>query len=77
MAIKKGDEAAVLAYRQRLGKRIVALRGEMSQRELCRRTGLDQSYVSLVEAGKKEPAVTTLWRLAKGLGISVSELTDC
>lgn len=77
MAINQ--KAAILAYRTKLGARIRLLRKsrQESQRAFCERTGLNQPYLSLVEAGKKEPAITTLWRIAQGLEISVSELTDC
>ena len=36
---------------------------------------LDRPFITLIEAGKKQPTVSVLWRLAGGLQMTVSELT--
>jgi transcriptional regulator with XRE-family HTH domain len=46
----------------------------MSQQELAQRVGISPSYLSLLEAGKKEPSVPMLRDLADGLQMSVDVL---
>jgi transcriptional regulator with XRE-family HTH domain len=40
----------------------------MSQSELALRSGIPQNYISLIENGKKDPTLSTLQKLADGLG---------
>ena len=40
----------------------------MTQKELAERTGIRQSNISRIESGVTSPTVTTLARLAAGLG---------
>lgn len=47
-----------------------------SQNELSRRSGVSQSFINDLEAGTKQPTVKTLSKLAKALGVSISELLD-
>lgn len=42
----------------------------MTQEELAERAGIDQTYVSLIEAGKRSPSDDIKRRLAKALKIS-------
>lgn len=60
----------------RLGKAIKRVREQkkMSQGDICRSTGFDRAYMSNIEAGKGNPTLTTITKLAKALGISVGEL---
>lgn len=46
----------------------------LSQSELARRTGLDLRTITRVESIEREPSISTLVRIARGIGISVSEL---
>jgi len=46
----------------------------MSLAKLAERTGLSSSHINDVEKGIKEPGITVLIRLAKGLGVSVTDL---
>ena len=46
----------------------------MSQQELAGRIDLSPSYLSLVEAGKKEPSMPMLREIASGLGVSLDML---
>jgi len=61
---------------QRFGKRIrgLRLRRKWSQEEFAYRVELDVSYLSELENGKKEPCLTRIHRIAKGFGITISEL---
>ena len=45
----------------------------VSQTELCRRTGLSQSYVSELIANKKRPHSTTLGTIAEALAAKTDD----
>ncbi len=47
---------------------------KMTQKELAEKLGTNKSYISRVETGKTEPKVSTFYRIASALGLSV-ELT--
>lgn len=59
-----------------LGKNVRRLRTEagMSQDELAVRMGVDQAYVSHLEAGKKNSTIDTIWLAAQALGATPAEL---
>jgi len=44
-------------------------------RVLAERSGLNSSYISLVEHGKKNPRIGNAIRIAKALNINVGELS--
>ena len=51
------------------------LRGEMRQEALAKKAKVSRSYLAAIEAGhKKNPSVAVLKRLAKALGVPVTEL---
>lgn len=45
----------------------------LTQETLAARAGLTRSYISLIESGKKTPAIATLYKLANILNVSISE----
>lgn len=47
-----------------------------TQEELSRECGYSTSYVGKIERGEKHPSLTTLFRLAEVLDVSVVELFD-
>ncbi|WP_275670816.1 helix-turn-helix domain-containing protein [Micromonospora globbae] len=47
---------------------------KMSQEQLAASSGLDRTYVSGLERGRRNPTLTTQQRLAAALGLSVAEL---
>jgi transcriptional regulator with XRE-family HTH domain/quercetin dioxygenase-like cupin family protein len=59
-----------------IGARLKAARGDrrLSLRELARRADLSASLLSLVENGKTNPSVESLYRIASALGTSVTDL---
>jgi transcriptional regulator with XRE-family HTH domain len=61
-----------------LGKRLkqIRLRKGLTQEALSARSGLTKSYVSLLEAGKKTPAISTLSDIAAALGTTLGELFE-
>ncbi len=46
----------------------------LSQERLAEKTGLDRTFISSIETGKKIPTLTSICKLAKGLDIKISEL---
>lgn len=58
----------------KIGKIIKKLRGDMTQNELSKRAGLDFTTISKIEKGSLTGTLTTHQKIAKALGISLSEL---
>ena len=48
----------------------------LSQEELATRMGVDQGYISSLEAGRRNPTVVTVWHAAVALGTSPARLLD-
>jgi transcriptional regulator with XRE-family HTH domain len=46
----------------------------LSQEELAARMGVDQGYVSRLEAGERNPTIVTVWHAAEALGVHPSAL---
>ena len=59
-----------------LGLRVRQLREgkDWTQERLADGAGLDRSYIAGIEAGLRNPSFRALARIAKGLGVSVSEV---
>jgi transcriptional regulator with XRE-family HTH domain len=61
-----------------LGQRIRLLRQSRSERitqeDLAERADISVSFLSMIERGERAPHIDTLARLARALGVSVSEL---
>lgn len=47
---------------------------QLTQEDLAGRIELDRPYITLLEAGAKQPTISVLWRIATGLELTVSEL---
>lgn len=47
-----------------------------SQTRLSKESGVSQTYISELEAGKSKPTVPIAIKLAKALGVSIAELLD-
>ena len=49
----------------------------MTQADLAKKAKVDQGYISMLEAGqKKNPGINVLKRLARALGVPVTELLE-
>jgi transcriptional regulator with XRE-family HTH domain len=59
--------------RARLGRRVQTLRKQRgwTQVELAELLGIDRSYLSEIETGKKDPSLTILKTLSDGFGLSL------
>lgn len=56
-------------------KRLRAERG-LTQAVLAKRAGVTLSYIGRLEIGRHDPQLSTLYRLAKALNVSVGQLVD-
>jgi|SRR5579875_2942043 len=67
--IRREHERTALAHA--VAMRVIGYRVDhgLSQTELARRLGMHQSAIARLEAGDHEPSLTTLARLARGLGV--------
>lgn len=70
--LEKKDFASLLG--EHLRKQRVA-RG-MSQENLSLECGFYRTYVNKIETGNYSPSAHTMWRLAHGLGMSLSEFFE-
>jgi len=59
-----------------IGQRIREVRKELglSQEELAEKTGLNRSYLSLVENGRSSPTFEFIERVSRGLGMDIRTL---
>lgn len=70
------DDAAYREFKRDLGVRIAQLRSAkgLSQRRFALVLELDRVTLNRIEAGKGNPTLDTLARIAQGLDISIEEL---
>ena len=61
---------------QRFAKNMKKLRKAkgLSQGDIHRTTGIDRAYISNLEAGKQNPTLETIAKIAESLGVSSGEL---
>lgn len=61
------------------GRRLKELRLErgLSQEQLAHLAGLDRTYISSCEAGRRNVTLRTIDRLANALGVDVTEMVRC
>jgi transcriptional regulator with XRE-family HTH domain len=53
--------------------RLVRARAKLSQRELAKRSGVTNSTISLIEAGRSNPSIGALKRILDGIPIGLAE----
>ena len=63
-------------HSKKLGKNIKRIREqkEMSQGDICRALGFDRAQMSNIEAGKGNPTLSTIEKIAQALGVASDEL---
>ena len=66
------------AYQQKVGEHIRVLRIDANedQDEFARLANIHRSHVSSLENARTDPTLSTLFKVAKALGMSVSELLE-
>lgn len=69
-------ESGFLSIEQTFGNVLqeYRLNSKMSQEELAFNSGLDRTYISLLERGKRKPTINTLFALALALKVNPSQL---
>ncbi len=62
----------------KLGSKIRQLRQQtgLSQEKFALKIGMDRTYFASVELGKRNIAIINLEKIAKGLGVTLSELFE-
>ena len=60
----------------KLGKNIKRIREEknMTQGDICRAVGLDRAQMSNIEAGKGNPTLATIDKIAQALDVAIEDL---
>ncbi len=60
----------------KLGKNIKRIReqNKMSQDDICRAVGFDRAQMSNLEAGKSNPTLATIEKIAQALGVTSDKL---
>lgn len=63
---------------KKIGDRIRELRAEtgLSQEKFSAKIEMDRTYFASVELGKRNVAIVNLEKIAKGLGVTLSELFE-
>ena len=64
------DVRQILATNMRLAR----IAAGISQEELAHRAGIDRTYVSGIERGKRNPTITVVARFAEALGTTTANL---
>lgn len=54
-------------------KRIRRMRG-LTQEELAVQCGFDRTYISMLERAKRNPSLTNLVKICRGLGVDLSDI---
>lgn len=70
------SQREINAFREMLASEIRRIRIEkgLSKTELSNRSGITRQAIRMIECGERVPSVVTLWQLANGLGIPVSQI---
>lgn len=61
---------------QKIGVKISKIRKQkkITQEKLAEMASIDYSYLNLIEAGKKNPSIKKLAKIARALGVSLKEI---
>jgi len=64
--------------RKKLAENIkkIRLSKELTQGDICRLTGMDRAYISSLEAGKRNPTIINVEKIAKALQVDVKDLLN-
>jgi len=65
-----------MSIQSRVSRNIQRIRREkdLSQEEVAHRADIHQTYLSGVETGKRNPSILVVERIAKALGVDVTEI---
>lgn len=68
------DELLIRAFSAVIKARRLSL--SLTQEDLAGRIEIDRPYITLLEAGAKQPTISVFWKIAKGLELSGAELAS-
>ena len=73
-----GKDELVPLVKKHFGEVLIKLRKErrITQEKLSERSGLDTTYISHLENGKKQASISTILLIASALNIPSSQLMD-
>jgi len=69
-------QTSIDAIYKELGKRIISARKarNMSQEQLATDSSIDRSHMGFIEQGRRKPTLSSLYKIATALGISLEQL---
>lgn len=69
---------SIFIVTNRLAKRLKQLRAQqgLTQTALAERAGVTLGYIGRLEIGRHDPQLSTLFKLAKALRVSIAELVS-
>ena len=47
---------------------------KLTQEQLAEHAGLETTFISFLERGMRQPTITTIFKLSKGLGVSATDI---
>lgn len=64
------------SFRKQLGQRIRAIRLErgLTQENLSLESNISRSHIAMIESGKRDITVSSLFRISRALNISLNEI---
>lgn len=66
----------IMTLEEKLGKTIMLRRRKqlISQEDFARKAGINRSYMSHIENGKRDVSINIIEKIAKALGVTLAEL---
>ena len=74
-----GEVAKLKAWSKHVGGKIREIRSRagMTQKELAKKSGIGQGYISRIERAEHSPTHKTLRKIAESLGVEVGNIDPC
>lgn len=72
------QEKDKLEVQRKFGKKLAEIRNKNgpTQEQLAFDIGVDRTYISYIERGERNPSLYVLWKMARYLKVSLSELMN-
>lgn len=78
MVSRSTERQTAYMIKKAFGEQVRKIRQEkqITQEELSQKTGLANRFLQDIESGNKQASITTVFRLADGLGVSPNDLLE-
>ncbi|TSC86268.1 MAG: MunI regulatory protein [Microgenomates group bacterium Gr01-1014_7] len=78
LQLNPSEQQDKMQVQKKFGKRLAEIRNKknITQEKFAFEIGVDRTYISYIERGERNPSLYVLWKMAKHLKVSLSELTD-